>query len=150
MMANSLMRFDPLWDLARFDPFRSSIDDIFGDFPIFSRLRGLESTQMIRIDVSETDKNYVVKAEIPGVKKEDIKVAIEGSKVSISAETKEEKDINNESMMYRERKYGLQSRSFSLPQEVDEQVSQAKYEDGVLQLTLPKKSGTATKYVAIQ
>jgi HSP20 family protein len=52
--------------------------------------------------------------------------------------------------MYRERKYGLQSRSFSLPQEVDDQVSQAKYEDGVLQLTLPKKSGASTKYVAIQ
>jgi HSP20 family protein len=149
-MANSLMRFDPLWDLARFDPFRSSIDDIFGDFPMFSRLRGVESTQMIRIDVSETDKTYLVKAEIPGVKKEDIKVAIDGNKVSISAETKDEKEINNENVMYRERKYGQQSRSFSLPQEIDDQDSEAKYEDGVLQLTLPKKTGSATKYVAIQ
>jgi HSP20 family protein len=149
-MANSLMRFDPLWDLARFDPFRSSIDDIFGDFPLFSRLHGVESTQMIRIDVSETDKNYIVKAEIPGAKKEDIKVAVDGNKVSISAEMKEEKEINNENTMYRERRLGQQSRSFSLPQEVDDQISQAKYEDGVLQLTLPKKSATATKYVAIQ
>src|ERR1700758_4972523 len=111
-MANSLIRFDPILDMARFDPFRSNIEDIFGEFPFFSRLRGVELPATIRIDVAENEKNYVVKAEMPGVKKEDIKVSIDGNQVSIYAETKQENDINNETVMYRERKYGQLSRSF--------------------------------------
>ncbi|HJV53175.1 MAG TPA: Hsp20/alpha crystallin family protein, partial [Noviherbaspirillum sp.] len=87
----------------------------------------------------------------PGVKKEDIKISIEGSTVSIRAETREEKQEKMEgNMMRSERYFGEQYRSFSLPQEVDEGKAEAKYQDGVLSLTLPKKAGATSKQITIQ
>ena len=148
-MANNLTRFDPLTDIARIDPFRN-IGDFFGDFSLMPSLRGMGATPPIRMDVTEDDQNYLVKADMPGLNKDDIKVAIDGNQVSISAETKEEKETSNLGMLCRERRYGQQYRSFTLPQEVDDAQAQAKYENGVLQLTLPKKAGTARKQLAIQ
>jgi HSP20 family protein len=148
-MASNLMRFDPFSDIARVDPFRN-IDDFFRDFSMMPTLRGVESAPRIRVDVSETDQNYLVKADIPGVKKEDIKVAIDGNQVSVSAEIKEEKEAGGAGMLRSERYYGMQSRSFVLPQDVDEATALAKYENGVLHLTLPKKPGTGGKQLAIQ
>lgn len=148
-MANNLMRFDPLSDIVRFEPFRN-IDDFFRGFSLMPTMRGMESAPRIRMDVSEDDQNYMVKADIPGVKKEDIKVSIEGNQVSVSAEIKEEKEASGSGMICSERYYGQQSRSFTLPQEVDDTKAQAKYESGVLQLILPKKPGTGSKQLAIQ
>ena len=150
MMANSLMRFDPFTDIARFDPLHN-IDDLFNDFPLMPTRRGMGvAPPRIRMDVTEDDQNYMVKADIPGVNKDDIKVAIEGNQVSVSAETKEEKEMGGAGTLCRERHYGQQYRSFTLPQEVDDTKAQAKYENGVLQLTLPKKAGTGRKQLAIQ
>lgn len=148
-MASNLMRLDPFGNIARLDPFRD-IDEIFRDFSMMPALRGAESTPRIRIDVSETDKDYLVKADIPGVKKEDIKVAIDGNQVSVSAEIKEEKEVGGAGMLRSERFYGQQYRSLTLPQEVDDAKAVAKYENGVLLLTLPKKPGTGGKQLAIQ
>ena len=148
-MASNLMRFDPFAEVARLDPFRS-IDDIFRDFSMMPTMRGVESAPRIRIDVSETDKDYLVKADIPGVKKEDIKVSVEGNQVSVSAEVKEEKEASGAGMLRSERYYGQEYRTFTLPQEVDDQKAEAKYENGVLQLTLPKKPGTGGKQLSIQ
>lgn len=147
-MANSLMRFDPFTDIARFDPFRN-IDEFFGEFPMMPTRRGLGAVPHIRIDVTEDSQNFLVKADIPGVNKEDIKVAIDGNQVSVSAEMKEEKETGSGGTLCRERQYGQQHRSFTLPQEVDDAKAQAKYENGVL-LTLPKKAGTSRKQLAIQ
>ncbi|WP_136416478.1 Hsp20/alpha crystallin family protein [Herbaspirillum sp. ST 5-3] len=148
-MAN-LTRFDPFSDMMRFDPFRN-MDDFFKEFSMMPSLRGMEAEPRIRMDVSETEQAYQIKADIPGVKKEDIKVAIDGNVVSIRAETKEEKEEKMEGNMVRkERHYGEQYRSFTLPQDVDESKVEAKYQDGVLSLMLPKKAGGTTKQITIQ
>jgi HSP20 family protein len=92
----------------------------------------------------------VVKAEIPGVKKEDIHVAIDGNEVSISAEVKKDKEEKKgETVVRSERYFGRWARSFTLAWEVDEAKADAKYVDGVLMLTLPKKGGTAVKELAV-
>jgi HSP20 family protein len=148
-MANKLMRFDPFGDIARLDPFRN-IDDLLKDFRLTPTLRGVESEPRIRMDVSETDQAYLVKAEIPGVKKDDIKVAIDGNQVSITAEVKREEEKKSGSMIRSERYYGQQYRSFTLPQDVDDTKAEAKYQDGMLELTLPKKPGTGGKQLAIK
>lgn len=149
-MAGNLMRFDPLREIARFDPLRS-MDDLLREFSVMPSLRGLEPEPRIRMDVEETDQAYQIKAEIPGVKKEDIKIAIDGNNVSISAEVKEEKEEKSAGNMVRsERYYGQQYRSFNLPQDVDDTKAEAKYQDGVLSLSLPKKAGSGGKQLTIQ
>jgi HSP20 family protein len=106
---------------------------------------------MIRLDVSETDQAYTVKAEIPGCRKEDIDISLDGNVVTIHAETKGEKEEKQEGKIVRSERYrGEQYRSFTLPQEVDDQKAQAKYQDGILELTLPKKSGASRKQISIQ
>jgi HSP20 family protein len=109
-----------------------------------------ERAPQIRIDLSETDDQYAVKAEIPGVRKEDIDVRIDGDQVTISAEVKKEKEEKDDGRLLRsERQYGYASRSFTLACDVDEGKADAKYENGVLQLKLPKKAATASKRLSI-
>ena len=102
------------------------------------------------MDVSENDNNYVVRADIPGVKKEDIKVSIAGNQVSIHAEVKKDKEEKKgERVLKSERYYGEVYRSFTLSQDVDDKDATARYKDGVLELTLPKKPGSTSKYVNV-
>lgn len=149
-MPNNLMRIDPFREMARFDPFRD-LDELLRDVSP-SVWRNAEQTPRMRMDVSETEKEYLVKAEIPGVQKDDIKVAINGNQVSLSAEIKDEKDAatGNAGSLRTERYYGQLHRSFTLPQEVDDDRAQARYENGVLHLTLPKKAGSGGKQLTIQ
>jgi HSP20 family protein len=102
-----------------------------------------------RMDVTENDKEYQVLAELPGVKKEEISITISGNQVAVSAEVKLEKDVNNGETLCAERYYGKIQRAFVLGQEVDEATAEAKYNDGVLELTLPKKTAAAAKRVAV-
>jgi HSP20 family protein len=92
----------------------------------------------------------VVTAEMPGVKKEDIHIAIDGAQVTLEAEVKREQAEQNERQLHTERVYGKIMRSFTLPQEVDESKAQAKFKDGVLELTLPKKTSAGRKEISIQ
>lgn len=151
-MANSLRRYDPLREIARFDPFRD-FDDLFRDLTP-SVLRGFEQAPRMRVDIGETDTEYTIKAEIPGVQKEDIKVAINGNQVSLTAEIRDEHDTSagtaSPGRLHTERYYGQLHRSFSLPQEVDDDQAQARYENGLLYLTLPKRVGAGGKQLAIQ
>ena len=113
----------------------------------------LDAPGEIRVDVSETDKEYQVRAEIPGAKKEDIRISIDRNFVSISTEVKQEKEEksgNGARSLVKEMYYGSASRGFSLAQEVDETASVAKYEDGVLKLTLPKRKEASSKTLTIQ
>jgi HSP20 family protein len=143
-MAN-ITRFDP-FQISTLDPF----DDVFKGFFRPVRTEGAPDVQ-IKMDVKEDDKAYIVHADIPGVKKEDIHVTIDGNLVSISAETKQEKEVKEgEKLLRSERYYGKASRSFSLASEIDEGASQAKYSDGVLELTLPKKAATSAKKLTIK
>ena len=147
-MAN-LTRYDP-FNLARIDPF-GDIDDLFKGFFVRPALLEGQPQMQIKMDVKEDDNAYTVHAEIPGVKKEDIHVSIEGNQVSISAETKVEKEEKKgEKVLRSERYVGKVARSFTLAHDVDEAKSQAKYSDGVLELTLPKKAVSAAKKLAIQ
>jgi HSP20 family protein len=102
------------------------------------------------MDMKENEKAYTVKAEIPGVSKEDIEVSIDGNLVTIRAEVKREKEDKGETMVRSERYYGAMSRSFTLATDVDEKTASAKYSDGVLELVLPKKAGGATRRLQVQ
>lgn len=150
-MANTPTRFDPFGAIARFDPMQD-FEDLFKEPRWMSSVaRRLGSEPTLKMDVSETDQAYTVKAEIPGVAKEDIKVSIEGGQVSISTEVKKEEERKEgENLICNERYYGQQSRRFSLAQEVDESKAQAKYQDGVLELVLPKKTSSGRKQISIQ
>jgi HSP20 family protein len=147
-MAN-ITRHDP-FSLARLDPF-GDIDDLFKGFFVRPVLFEGQPQMEIKIDLKEDDKAYTVKADIPGVKKEDIHVSVEGNRVSISAETKVEKEEKEgEKVLRTERYSGKVARSFTLTHDVDDASAKAKYSDGVLELTLPKKASTPTKKLAIQ
>lgn len=148
-MASNMTKFDPFSDLAQFEAFRN-MDDFFREFSLAPSLRSMKAEPRMRTDVTETDQAYTIKAEIPGVKKEDIKISVEGNRIAITAEVKEEKDDKSTGMVRSERYYGKHSRSIALPQEVDEAKAEAKYENGLLLLTLPKKSGTGAKQLTVQ
>lgn len=147
---SNLTRYEPLTEIARFNPFMD-IDDVFNRFMLrpFART-GLEMEPQIRMDVKDVDGEYRINAEIPGVKKDDIHVSIEGKRVSISAEVKQEKEVKEgERLICCERSYGMTSRSFTLADEVDQGKVQAKYNNGILELTMPKKSGAARKEIPV-
>lgn len=143
--------------LVRFDPAADRLDDFFAGFfrPVLTGARGepgtVGNTSEIRIDVREDEKSYAVDAAIPGVKKEDIHVAIDGNEVTITAEVKNEKEVKEgERVLRTERFYGKTTRRFALAQEIDEAGATAKYEDGVLKLGLPKKAVTTARKLTIQ
>lgn len=149
-MANIQTRFDPFRSLTRFDPLRE-MEDFFREGRWSPMLRGMGAESGIRMDIKEGDQNYIIKAEIPGVSKEDIKVAIDGNQVSINAEIRQEQEQKEgENLICSERYYGQMSRTFSLPQDVDDTKAEAHYQNGVLELTLPKKEGGGRKQIAIQ
>jgi HSP20 family protein len=147
---NNITRFNPFNELSRFDPFWD-VDDVFNKLMMRPLLReGLQFEPQIKMDVKEADGKYLIKAEIPGVKKDDIHVSIEGNRVSISAEVKQEKEAKEgEKVIRSERSYGMASRTFTLADDVDQGNAQAKYTDGVLELTLPKKPGSTRKEISI-
>lgn len=138
--------------VSRFDPFNDLVDDLFKGFlvrPMYAE--GREAVTKVKVDVSERNGAYLVTAELPGVRKEDIQLTIDGPQVTLAAEVKREKEVaEGERVLHTERMYGKVSRSFTLPQEIDEAAAQAKFSDGVLELTLPKKAAAARKQIAIQ
>ncbi len=134
-------------ELTRYDPF----DDFFRGFFVrpIEMGRGIEAPDM-KVDVKEQDKAFVIHAEMPGIKKEDIHVTIDGPVVSISAERKEEKEEKEGGRVLRsERYFGKVSRSFNLGQDIDDGAATAKFTDGVLELTLPKKAQAQAKRLTI-
>lgn len=143
----NVTRFDP-----RADYLGDLVDDLFKGFlvrPMYAE--GREPVARVRVDVTEKDGAYLVHAELPGVKKEDIQLTIDGAQVTLSAEIKREKDAKEgERVLHAERVYGKVSRSFTLPQEIDDAAAQAKFADGVLELTLPKKAAAQRKQITIQ
>jgi HSP20 family protein len=138
-------------NITRFSPTSDALDDLFRGFFMRPVHFDGQSEIQVKMDVTEDDKVYKVHAEMPGVRKDDIHVNIDGNQVSISAEVKNEKEVKEgERLLRSERYYGSVSRTFALAQEVDESASQAKYTDGVLELTLPKKAAASSKKLVIQ
>ena len=148
-MANIIQRSPLSSDMARFNPFMD-VDSWMNSFGMRPFFREMEPTPQIKMDVTENDKSYIVRAEIPGVNKEDIKVSVDGNMVSISAQVKREKEEKKgEKVLCRERYQGSSYRSFTLASNVDEAKTQAKYDNGILELTLPKKNGNGHKEITI-
>jgi HSP20 family protein len=148
-MANIIRRSPTMGDISRYDPF-VNFNDLF-------RSLGMRPFSMegeppaIKVDLTEDDNAYRVRAEIPGVKKEDVKVQVEGNRVTISCETKQEKEEKEgERVICRELHQGSSYRSFTLATDVDETKAEAKYESGMLELTLPKKEGTSARRIEVK
>jgi HSP20 family protein len=138
-------------NILRYNPADFGLDDFFRGF--FVRPLQFEGQQdfQIKLDVSEDDNAYTVHAEIPGAKKEDINVNVDGSQVAISAEVKNEKEVKEgEKVLRSERYYGKVSRTFMLDQDVDDTAAEAKYNNGILELRLPKRASAKSKNIAIQ
>lgn len=142
--------------ITRYDPFADVFDDLLKGFFVqplsYAQRRGEgEQARPARIDVLEQNGEYKVFAELPGVKKDDIKVEIDGNQVSISAEVRNERDAREgERLLHSERYYGRIARSFRLDQEVDESRTTARFENGILELSLPRKAQPSAKQITIQ
>ncbi|MBK7005171.1 MAG: Hsp20/alpha crystallin family protein [Burkholderiales bacterium] len=125
----------------------SLLDDFFRDVAPGFYVRPLHGDALptpaqIKVDVKESDKAYTVHAEVPGVTKEDIHVSLDGNVVTLRAEVKQQDvQTRDEKVLRSERYFGAVSRSFQLPMDIDQSQAKAKYDNGVLTLTLPKKTG---------
>jgi HSP20 family protein len=138
-------------NITRHDPFEMAdpLDTLFRGF--FRPVQTGREMPQIRMDVKENEGGYAIHADMPGVNKEDIHVTIDGNIVSISAEVKKHSEQKEgEKLLRSERYVGRVSRSFALEQEVDEASASARYQDGVLELVLPKKTAVAAKRLAVQ
>jgi HSP20 family protein len=139
---NELRTKDPF----ALDPFEDAFRGLLRPW----RFEGIERAPQIRVDVHEDDGAYTIKADIPGVKKEDIDVRVDGNVVTVSAEVKRDSEEKKDGRVLRsERSVGYASRSFSLASDVDEAKADAKYTDGVLTLKLPKKAQASCKKLSI-
>jgi HSP20 family protein len=135
-------------------------DDFFRDFPgmmpgyFIKPLPGgdtLPAPGQIRIDVKESDDAYTVQAELPGVPKDEINVSIDGSVITLRAEVKQENEVKEDEKVLRtERFYGAVSRSFQLPQDIDQGKAKARYDRGVLTLTLPRKQDSGSQRLTVE
>jgi HSP20 family protein len=142
--------------LTRRDPFGSLFDELFTDF--FARggvpaLRSgeLPSTTRARMDVIDKNDRFEVLVDLPGVKKDDIQVTIEGSRVAITAESKSEKEEKDgDRVLHSERFATSYARTFELPAEVTEQGAEANFENGVLKLALPKRATVTSKRLSVK
>lgn len=146
----TLTRWNPFKATTRFDPM-ATFDDMFRGLSSRPMWRDLEITAPdMRVDVTEDDKAFHVKAEMPGVDKNDIEVSVEGNQLTISAEVKREsKKTEEEREVYTERYFGKVYRAFTLPSDLDSSKADAHYEGGVLHLTLPKKPNGSTRKITV-
>ena len=139
---NNLVSYDPFVD--------TGMDELFRGFFKPVRMEGPRTPVTIKMDVTETKDGYTVHAEVPGVKKENINVEIEGNQITITAEVKKEwEKKEGDKILRSERYFGNVYRSFTLPYELDETKSVAKYDGGVLELKLVKKAGVAGRKLPV-
>ena len=128
-------------NITRFDPF-FDVDDLFRGLRLAPMRREGDAAPKMKLEVEEDDRNYTIHAEVPGAKKEDINVTVDGNQVSISAEIKRESEKKEKGrVVHSERYYGNVYRSFTLDSAVDDAQGSANYKDGLLELVLPKKNG---------
>ena len=139
-------------NVTRYDPFGDLVDDFLKGFfvrPITAETA--TGAPRLKVEVSEQPEAFKVQVEIPGVKKDEIQVAIDGDQVSITAEVRKEKDVKEgERVIHSERYYGKVARAFRLGHEIDESKAIAKYSDGVLELVLPKRKTQSARQLSIQ
>jgi len=138
-------------NITRYGTFDTLFDDLAKGFWVKPLSVPAAGELKLKVDVKEDDRAFTVHAEMPGVKKEDIQVDVNGDQVSIRAEVKREREEKkDEKLIHSERYYGMVSRSFTLPCDVDDKATVATYKDGVLDLTLPKKTGGGAHRVTVK
>jgi HSP20 family protein len=131
----TLIKFEPLRELENFN---SRIQRLFGEYPMSF---DLSHSFNPRVDISEDEKNIFINAEIPGVKKEEIKISLQDNILTISGEKKSSTEEKKDKNYYRsERVFGLFTRSFTLPEEINPDKVEAKFEEGILKITIEKAS----------
>jgi HSP20 family protein len=147
----AIQKEDIMQNLISYDPTaETGLEELFRGFFKPVRMESAPTPVMIKMDVSETESGYLIHSEMPGVKKEDIDVAIEGKQVTITAEVKQDWEKKEGARMMRnERYFGNIYRSFTLPAELDQSASVATYDNGVLELRLVKKATAPGKRLAI-
>lgn len=144
--------------LVRWDPFRELEDMSERLNRMFARpatsRNGNEALTVAdwvpRVDISETDKEYQIKAELPGVEKENVKVTVEHGILTLQGERRQEKEEKGRRYHRIERSYGTFVRSFALPESVDQAAVKAEYKDGVLTLRLPKTEAEKPKAIEVK
>jgi len=142
-------------NISIYDPLSTRLGRLFNNFGLstptyFDELDNVPSMSL-KMDVSEDDKSYTVHADMPGIKKEDIHVSVSGNQVTISAETKSKKEEKQgKNIIHSERYEGKIYRSFTLDCDVDETKTEARFADGVLELTLPKQSESSYRQIKVQ
>jgi len=142
--------------LRRSDPFSALVDDVFNDFfqrSTVSPARSGDGTTVARarMDVIDKGDRFEVQVDLPGVSKEDINVSVEGARVTLQAESRRQKETKDgERVLYSERTFASYARSFELPAEVTEDGADARFEDGVLTLALPKRATVAGRRLAVR
>ncbi len=139
-------------NLVSYDPFTDTgMDELFRGFFAPVRVEGARTPVTIKMDVTEIADGYMIHAEMPGVKKDDINVEIEGNQVTITAESKREwEKKEGDKVLRSERYYGNVYRSFTLPAELNEALSEAKYDKGVLELKLVRKAPIGGKKLSVK
>jgi HSP20 family protein len=140
-----------MYTLSRYEPLAGRLDGLFNELlrPAFALDTAAGEPLPLRVDVKETGDAYVLTAELPGVSKEAISVEIERNEVTISAETARAAAAEGEKWLRTERCHGKAARRFALPQELDEARVAARFELGVLELTLPKKAAPVGRKIEI-
>jgi len=145
--------------LVRWDPFRELEDMSERLNRVFSRPSGLRNNGkeamtvadwMPTVDISENEAEYLIKAELPEIKKEDVKVTVEDGVLTLQGERRQEKEEKGKKFHRVERSYGSFVRSFTLPESVDEGAVKAEYKDGVLNLHLPKTEKVKPKAIDVK
>lgn len=144
----ALTRFKPFRSSARFDV-PATFDDLFRGFGLSPSWAQTEFASDMRVDITEDDDAFHVDAEIPGVDKDDIDVSVEGNRVSIVAEAKREKEKKDGKELIVERSWGRAYRAFALPSDIDGNRTEARYDKGVLTLTLPKKANGNARRITV-
>ena len=142
----SILRRDPL---GEFVSLRDAMNRLMEESVVHSM--GEMGVRFPAIDMTETDDNVIVKAELAGVKLEDLDITVEANTLTIRGEMKEEREGQEEGKrIYQERRYGAFSRSFTLPTAIEAEEANADYEDGILTLTLPKAETAKRKSIEIK
>jgi len=140
----------PLMTLRNFDKW---FDEVLPRpfTPFFPAMRGgIEEELMPEVDIFESDGNLILKAELPGMKKEDIEVTLTDGSIMISGEKKKEDEIKRKDYYKLERSYGSFCRTFTLPTEVKRDQVKSTFKDGVLEVTMPKSDEAKSKEVKVK
>jgi HSP20 family protein len=143
--------------IVRREPLGSLFDEFFSDFfnragwSVPARTAELPASVRARMDVVDKGDKYAVAVDLPGVRKEDIQVSVDGARVAITAENKSEREVKNGAKVLHTERYATSyARSFELPDEVTEEGADAAFENGVLRLTLPKRAQVASKRLTVR